>query len=98
MKKKGAHSALCAADILDAVGLAGGLADTVVAVAHTAAADLLRALTELELVRFFFSSSRRHTRFSRDWSSDVCSSDLPGTRGRILDRKGKELAVSEDAA
>src|SRR5690606_23846590 len=24
-----------------------------------------------------FSSRRRHTRFSRDWSSDVCSSDLP---------------------
>src|SRR5207302_3575613 len=28
------------------------------------------------LYRFFFSSRRRHTRFSRDWSSDVCSSDL----------------------
>src|SRR5690606_40577351 len=28
--------------------------------------------------RFFFSSRRRHTRFSRDWSSDVCSSDLLG--------------------
>src|SRR4030043_1467465 len=28
---------------------------------------------------FFFSSRRRHTRCSRDWSSDVCSSDLvPG--------------------
>src|SRR5215475_15142896 len=27
-------------------------------------------------VSFFFSSRRRHTRFSRDWSSDVCSSDL----------------------
>src|SRR5690606_39706878 len=25
--------------------------------------------------QFFFSSRRRHTRFSRDWSSDVCSSD-----------------------
>src|SRR5690606_41083458 len=31
---------------------------------------------------FFFSSRRRHTRFSRDWSSDVCSSDL----GSILDQ------------
>src|SRR5690606_39894305 len=35
---------------------------------------------------FFFSSRRRHTRFSRDWSSDVCSSDLssqpPATPGR----------------
>src|SRR5690606_40127540 len=27
-------------------------------------------------IYFFFSSRRRHTRFSRDWSSDVCSSDL----------------------
>src|SRR5216684_7604085 len=30
---------------------------------------------------FFFSSRRRHTRCSRDWSSDVCSSDLPSIRG-----------------
>src|SRR5690349_23686814 len=29
------------------------------------------------LVFFFFSSRRRHTRSLRDWSSDVCSSDLP---------------------
>src|ERR1041385_5969103 len=29
-------------------------------------------------VLFFFSSRRRHTRCSRDWSSDVCSSDLQG--------------------
>src|SRR2546430_7015763 len=28
---------------------------------------------------FFFSSRRRHTRFDCDWSSDVCSSDLPYT-------------------
>src|SRR6266487_5531631 len=27
---------------------------------------------------FFFSSRRRHTRWTGDWSSDVCSSDLPG--------------------
>src|SRR5207253_5532876 len=27
-------------------------------------------------VQFFFSSRRRHTRWPRDWSSDVCSSDL----------------------
>src|SRR5215208_6351548 len=27
---------------------------------------------------FFFSSRRRHTRWPRDWSSDVCSSDLEG--------------------
>src|SRR3989304_8287808 len=30
---------------------------------------------------FFFSSRRRHTRCSRDWSSDVCSSDLMIRRG-----------------
>src|SRR3712207_8396120 len=31
-----------------------------------------------EIVKsFFFSSRRRHTRYWRDWSSDVCSSDLP---------------------
>src|SRR5438445_6491566 len=29
---------------------------------------------------FFFSSRRRHTRYWRDWSSDVCSSDL-GSEG-----------------
>src|SRR2546429_2563638 len=31
-------------------------------------------------VFFFFSSRRRHTRCSRDWSSDVCSSDLTTLR------------------
>src|SRR5258707_1988155 len=30
----------------------------------------------LTTVVFFFSSRRRHTRYWRDWSSDVCSSDL----------------------
>src|SRR3712207_8963520 len=30
----------------------------------------------LRLFFFFFSSRRRHTRYWRDWSSDVCSSDL----------------------
>src|SRR5215217_2339295 len=29
---------------------------------------------------FFFSSRRRHTRYWRDWSSDVCSSDLGALR------------------
>src|SRR5690625_7426315 len=36
---------------------------------------------------FFFSSRRRHTRWPRDWSSDVCSSDLPRvTPGLITHR------------
>src|SRR6476620_12419821 len=36
---------------------------------------------------FFFSSRRRHTRYWRDWSSDVCSSDLAGAR-----RRGRHLS------
>src|SRR5699024_11290948 len=41
----------------------------------------VKALTEPDLYHnmdhlFFFSSRRRHTRSKRDWSSDVCSSDL----------------------
>src|SRR5476651_2760186 len=31
---------------------------------------------------FFFSSRRRHTRYWRDWSSDVCSSDLRLSTGQ----------------
>src|SRR5699024_11282002 len=33
-------------------------------------------LTSIFMIYFFFSSRRRHTRSKRDWSSDVCSSDL----------------------
>src|SRR5256885_10459745 len=43
---------------------------------------------------FFFSSRRRHTRLQGDWSSDVCSSDLPGTMGTMranLERMGVPL-------
>src|SRR5947209_9404634 len=32
------------------------------------------------MLSFFFSSRRRHTIYWRDWSSDVCSSDLSGAR------------------
>src|SRR5207253_8660348 len=34
---------------------------------------------------FFFSSRRRHTRWPRDWSSDVCSSDLKEGRFKQLE-------------
>src|SRR5256884_3839769 len=37
---------------------------------------------------FFFSSRRRHTRCSRDWSSDVCSSDL-----HELADEGREISA-----
>src|SRR3989449_6981544 len=41
---------------------------------------------------FFFSSRRRHTRCSRDWSSDVCSSDLTRQRFRMaLDFAGESV-------
>src|SRR5206468_9699436 len=36
---------------------------------------------------FFFSSRRRHTRSDRDWSSDVCSSDLPAVTIRKFSKK-----------
>src|SRR5690606_41180110 len=36
---------------------------------------------------FFFASRSRHTRFSRDWSSDVCSSDLIGGRVAGIGRR-----------
>src|SRR5699024_8523054 len=37
------------------------------------------SLCSTVLLLFFFSSRRRHTRSKRDWSSDVCSSDLSRT-------------------
>src|SRR5207249_8643871 len=36
---------------------------------------------------FFFSSRRRHTRSKRDWSSDVCSSDLGGQTDPFRDHR-----------
>src|SRR5207253_7990671 len=52
------------------------------------------------LVVFFFSSRRRHTRWPRDWSSDVCSSDLAGTRrgkGQVESLTGRLLSGVADA-
>src|SRR3712207_6614191 len=43
---------------------------------HACSSHAGRALLECAAVVFFFSSRRRHTRYWRDWSSDVCSSDL----------------------
>src|SRR5437870_10964894 len=42
---------------------------------------------------FFFSSRRRHTRWPRDWSSDVCSSDLE----RALARRNDDLVRRQPA-
>src|SRR6266571_1803015 len=41
---------------------------------HVQHQHLVRLLDDF----FFFSSRRRHTRLTCDWSSDVCSSDLDG--------------------
>src|SRR5438093_4726151 len=43
---------------------------------HAACLDMMNAEANT-ILRFFFSSRRRHTRLVSDWSSDVCSSDLP---------------------
>src|SRR3712207_9508060 len=43
-------------------------------------------------VFFFFSSRRRHTRYWRDWSSDVCSSDLGGGARTSADRAPRAAA------
>src|SRR5699024_3364414 len=43
---------------------------------------------------FFFSSRRRHTRSKRDWSSDVCSSDLGTlTAGMVAEAKNKGMSL-----
>src|SRR5207249_9668044 len=42
---------------------------------------------------FFFSSRRRHTRSKRDWSSDVCSSDLVPVHVRRLREPGRALPL-----
>src|SRR2546422_9594504 len=48
---------------------------------------------------FFFSSRRRHTRCSRDWSSDVCSSDLSlPTHGDPPGQKTGGLRISWPAS
>src|SRR3712207_9016999 len=47
---------------------------------------------------FFFSSRRRHTRYWRDWSSDVCSSDLAGVAVRNLFDVGVPTAIAIPAA
>src|SRR5690348_1164037 len=46
-------------------------------------------------VRFFFSSRRRHTRWTGDWSSDVCSSDLSEIESRIATRIGRRQALTK---
>src|SRR2546429_875651 len=60
-------------------------------------AYLLSEIRYYVRVLFFFSSRRRHTRCSRDWSSDVCSSDLEHVPLRVL-LEGVAIASANDAA
>src|SRR6266536_4973248 len=47
---------------------------------------------------FFFSSRRRHTSSTRDWSSDVCSSDLdPGVRQVVIEAGFGSAAAVKNA-
>src|SRR5207249_7478182 len=46
---------------------------------------------------FFFSSRRRHTRSKRDWSSDVCSSDLQPLQDLGLNRRLTKQSASPPA-
>src|SRR5438445_8870318 len=52
------------------------------------------AATALRMM-FFFSSRRRHTRYWRDWSSDVCSSDLTTVQRAIQTLVERELVDLE---
>src|SRR2546426_6835970 len=47
---------------------------------------------------FFFSSRRRHTRLQGDWSSDVCSSDLPEIEQHAGEPDGlpEQLVLTEE--
>src|SRR3712207_8060775 len=55
--------------------------------------ESIKVLLPLSLF-FIFSSRRRHTRYWRDWSSDVCSSDLLALCSGLLDT----VAVDVDVA
>src|SRR5699024_11673139 len=44
---------------------------------------------------FFFSSRRRHTRSKRDWSSDVCSSDLTDKFHSLIFHRNRILSITD---
>src|SRR5439155_5302984 len=67
--------------------------DSVIQLTHSIAAVRVVRST----VQYFFSSRRRHTRWPRDWSSDVCSSDLSSRRQARAHRGELALVVAEAA-
>src|SRR5699024_12813579 len=46
-------------------------------------------------IMFFFSSRRRHTRSKRDWSSDVCSSDLSVGDGQMEGARSNGMTYTQ---
>src|SRR2546429_1738648 len=60
------------------------------------AVEMIAVLIRLKRLVFFFSSRRRHTRCSRDWSSDVCSSDLSFLWNKCC-HPAKEIPLSAHA-
>src|SRR2546429_412150 len=53
-----------------------------------------------DCIHFFLSSRRRHTKCSRDWSSDVCSSDLRvvvDVRDRGLDERRRRATAADES-
>src|SRR5438445_11791431 len=61
---------------------------------HMSTAEVIQPLSECIVVphSFFFSSRRRHTRYWRDWSSDVCSSDL-GVGGSLEEETPRRISL-----
>src|SRR6266487_618308 len=55
---------------------------------------------EYVVVVFFFSSRRRHTRWTGDWSSDVCSSDLDkiASGAMAVNTSGGQLSAGQAGA
>src|SRR5256885_3714175 len=51
----------------------------------------------LQVLFFFFSSRRRHTRLQGDWSSDVCSSDLALRLAEVLIPRQLPQRINEHA-
>src|SRR5206468_3258092 len=58
--------------------------------------DSIKITAKHWLLVLFFSSRRRHTRSDRDWSSDVCSSDLKkgGWTGPVVSPDGRSVAFT----
>src|SRR5437870_2860691 len=66
---------------------------------HQSGGDVQRLELQLSGGRFFFfSSRRRHTRWPRDWSSDVCSSDLDESSSSFASAHAVAVVGIDEAA